>query len=335
MALNDLGFKGLSLGKIQNVDEMTVIPIFGPAMQVVSPPRALKFEGTTGYGNMVFRNESDDLPALVPANVSIMSKQAAQDHAMSGSDLVEPLRVTSFTNACCVERSQGGYLGDHSLEESNILPLGLRRTLLNWPLREQKQYSKLWPAISEWLPDKGRAHLRDFYDKYDKELNEFVAEFEPENNQIGAFIFFKSRIAGLEIFPTPEHWDMWWKPLIRGCYGAELIRLLKSGKMQHEKIEFSLVEESLDGLELEMRSNLLTFQMQLESSTEAWDLFERDEYRITKNKSLTMSLVTLKDKSSGLMGGGDVLYADVIPGMEFEYAVPVYTSLVFEVNKES
>ena len=42
---------------------------------------------------------------------------------------------------------------------------------------------------------------------------------------MGAFILFEGIPVGIEIMPTANHWVEYWELLIRGCYGAELVRL--------------------------------------------------------------------------------------------------------------
>jgi hypothetical protein len=183
---------------------------------------------------MVFKNEAPK-PAIVPSNYMIRGK-GGQDHATSGVAIIKAKASTTLLNACCIESSQGGMLGNKSNEE-DILPVYLRKVLLDKKLRNKKKYSKIWNDIKNWLNGLhvgSNAHLRFFYDNKSirEELENFAAEFEPIKDQIGAIIFFSEIPVGLEIMPTAEHWKSYWKQLIRGSYGAELIRLKRLGKVK-------------------------------------------------------------------------------------------------------
>lgn len=234
-----LGFSDLGVGPLQSDDEMTVVPIVGPSRGNIADPENLRFSRTAGYGTMVFENKDTERPAIVPSNYMVRGK-GAQDHAMSGSGVVASRRSAEFDNACCVESSQGGLLrGDHNDED--ILPIELRKALLDPTIRSRRKYDKLWKTISTWLhgviPGSGRrdrAHIRDFYDEpsIKKALEDFAASFEPIENQIGAVILFAGVPVGIEIMPSPQHWEAYWKYLIRGCYGAEMVRLKALGKIR-------------------------------------------------------------------------------------------------------
>ena len=226
-----LGFSNLGIGEVQSVDEMMVIPIVGENRGAIAMPPALKFEQTRGYGNMVFTNSDQYNPAIVPANYMVRGKYAAQDHASCGAEIVPSKSTITIDTACCIEESQGGYLKDEGNIE-DILPVKLRKVLLDYNKRTQKSYSKLWGDISKWLrglklgSGRSSAHLNYFYNtpEINQQLEQFAAEFEPVQNQLGAIVLFNGIPVGIEIMPTSEHWKAYWKQLIRGCYGAELIR---------------------------------------------------------------------------------------------------------------
>jgi hypothetical protein len=293
-----LNFKNLSLGRMQVVDDMSVIPLIGPDRGEIAMPTALHFKKTVGYGNMVFENK-ESAPAIVPANYMVRGL-GAQDHAMVGAAIVSSKKTETFNNACCIESSQGGYLGEHGNEE-DILPISLRKILLNKNLRDKKEFSKLWEHISRWLQGmrlkKGHAaHLRYFYDQEDikSELENFAAEFEPLDNQIGAIIFFSDIPVGLEIMPSSIHWRNYWKQLIRGCYGAELIRLKRLGKMTPSTL---VLPEIPEGSTPEQVGKIIyDFNVHLsESVIPILDKIDIDQkISMTKKSSLTSSLIHTK-----------------------------------------
>ena len=75
-----------------------------------------------------------------------------------------------------------------------------------------------------------------FFRPFAKELEEFVAEFEPVAGQVGGIVLFGSNIVGIEVMPTQQHWLAYWQWLIRGCYGAQLLKLRKMGILQKEEL---------------------------------------------------------------------------------------------------
>jgi len=113
-----------------------------------------------------FENLDQDKDAIVPSNMMVRGR-AAQDHAMSGSGVVMKNTRRSFDNACCIEETQGGYL-QNSGNEEDILPVLLRRSLLDPGIRSNESYSKLWGKIKMWLEGvatkkRGAAHFKIFF----------------------------------------------------------------------------------------------------------------------------------------------------------------------------
>jgi hypothetical protein len=250
--LNKLNFiNNLRLGDVQSDDEMMVVPLIGELRGNVAPPECLQFTGTTGgYGKMQFKNTNKESPAIVPSNMMVRGK-GAQDHAMSGSGVVLAVSDRLFQNACCVEQTQGGYLRPGQAVDTDILPVELRKALLEPARRSSGEYGKLWGSIKTWLrgfkkfKTVSRAHIRDFFDDgdYKEALEGFAAAFEPIDGQIGALILFNGVPVGLEIMPSAEHWQAYWKWLIRGCYGAQLINLKESGELPKSSLVLPNIPE--------------------------------------------------------------------------------------------
>lgn len=221
----------LWVGKLQSVKGMSVIPLCSDVIyDAIADPKNLIVEGNTTYGQMRFRNESDKV-SIVPANFMTIVKSRVQDHAMSSGGFVESATRQSFDNACCIQSSQSGYIKEGMESEFNILPLSLRGRLTG-SKRQTKKYDKLWGDIEHFnqnVTAKSGAHLEYFFKEYKDELDEFIMEFEPVENQVGALIFFGNDLVGIEIAPTYTFWDQSWQWLIRGCYGSEFIRQSKLG----------------------------------------------------------------------------------------------------------
>jgi len=311
---------GIQMGSIQSVDEMSVIPLIGEDYDVVADPQELKFEKTTTYGSMKFRNNDSERPAIVPSNYMVRGT-GAQDHAMSTAGIVTKGRNKIFETACCIESSQSGYLGSNN-NEYDILPIGLRKEFIkNSSLRNRRSYDKLWPSIEQWLKGIGvrsrSAHLRYFYDDPNirESLEQFAAEFEPIPNQTGAIILFNDVPVGFEIMPSQLHWEAYWKYLIRGCYGAELVRMKKLGKIKSSRLALPEIPSGTSPEEL--AELFASYQKSLtEGIIPLLSKIGIKDYSTTsKSVGLEMNLVTT---ISG--GGGDVIAKD---------QEPVYASIVF------
>lgn len=321
---NKLKFTGIEIGHVQSVDEMTVIPILGDDRGDVALPEHLKFKSTTEYGVMVFENDHIDMPAIVPTNMMVRGKEG-QDHAMSGSGIVLAKSTQSFDTACCIEESQGGYLTSDNNDE-DILPIDLRKAFLSIELRKQEAYNKLWPNIKRWLKGLGvydkkygnenAAHLQYFYDHpvFKVALEQFAAEFEPVDNQIGAIIMFSGVPVGIEVMPSNDHWEAYWKLLLRGCYGAEMIRLKMLGKMKEAPLVLpeipkgsspTKVKRYIEDFRQELRQGILPI-------LESIDI--RSQKLLDRNGSLQTDVIST---SSG--GGGDLIQQN---------NVPIYLSLI-------
>jgi len=148
--LETLGFvKTLGVGEVQSDEEMTVIPLVGDNLGNVASPEAIQFRRTTTYGSMQYDNIDQYNPAIVPGNMMVRGK-SAQDHAMSGSGVVLAASDRLFEDACCIESSQGGYFSGQKVDE-DVLPVGLRKALLDPSLRQKNAYDKLWGRIRTWL----------------------------------------------------------------------------------------------------------------------------------------------------------------------------------------
>ena len=316
--LEQLGFSSVGSGPVQSEDEMTVIPLVGPARGDVAEPSNLQFQQTSSYGTMVFENKDTSREAIVPSNYMVRGR-GAQDHAMAGAGIVMKGQTQRFENACCVEESQGGLL--RGAEDVDVLPAALRKALLDPTIRSRKKYDKLWTKIGGWLRGLnlrhgGRAHIRDFYDEpqIKDALENFAAAFEPVENQIGAVILFAGVPVGIEIMPTSQHWESYWEYLIRGCYGAELIRLKMLGKIRPSALvlpEFPEgstpddVEKILGDFSVHIQEKLLPLleEIKIKSSREL-------------GTSGSMKTTLLRTDSDG---GGDIIEQD---------NEPVYLSLV-------
>ena len=136
--LKTLKFSNVDAGTVQVVDEMTVVPLIGENRGRVAEPLSLKFERTSDYGSMVYKNTDEEKVSIVPTHIMVRGP-GAQDHAMAGSGIITAKKTITFDNACCIESSQGGRLSDQN-NEFDILPINLRKKLLPLSIRNEKDY---------------------------------------------------------------------------------------------------------------------------------------------------------------------------------------------------
>jgi len=319
--LETLGFvKNLEVGGVQSDEEMTVLPLVGNSLGDVASPESIQFRRTTTYGSMEYANQDRDKPGIVPAHVMVRGK-GAQDHAMSGSGVVLAASNQLFENACCIESSQGGTFSGQDVEE-DILPVGLRQSLLDPRLRNEHSYDKLWGRIRTWLSGLrrvragDRAHLRDFFDQpnYKEALENFAAAFEPVEGQIGALILFNGVPVGLEIMPSAEHWSAYWKWLIRGCYGSQLIKLKESNELPSSTMILPEIPADASGEQVKeiMTQFIDNIKMSIAPMLESIQVASQNQVDSSGNM-----ITELIRTDSG--GGGDVITQD---------SKPVYLSLV-------
>ena len=190
---------GCTPGRIQSVGYMQVIPLVSELSddRFVSPVEGEAEVFTTSYGTLGFRNPGDCV-LIVPCHAGYVVKQAAQDHAMAHAGVVQSAGERSFNTAMCVQASQGGLIQRGSYRML-ILPYALRERALE--VRTETRFNKLWDAIAQFNQEMGvqaHGHLDFFLKHFEKELDEFVAEFECVPRQIGAIILVDDQVVGVE-----------------------------------------------------------------------------------------------------------------------------------------
>lgn len=245
---------GAEAGRLQSVGYMQVIPLTSDLVddRFVSPAEGGAEVSTTDYGTLVFQNPSPAV-LIVPCHAGYVVKQAAQDHAMTHAAVVRSSQQRSFGTAACIEQTQGGLIqrGSHQML---ILPFALRERALE--VRHEQSYNKLWQAIAafnESMGVRGASHLDFFLKQFRRELDEFVAEFECVDRQVGAIILVDDQVVGIERAPSHAYWRSVWPCLIRECYGS---LALQAAQMHGEhapppasRVPLPEAIESLDQLE--------------------------------------------------------------------------------------
>lgn len=240
--------RGTSAGKMQTVGYMQVIPLISDYEDHnIGSPVGIEFS-TSDYGSMAFNNNSDKL-VLIPCHAGYVVKLSAQDHAMAQLGLIQSKKKRVYKNAMCIQQSQGGYIKGGQYDML-ILPVALREKALK--KRKDKSYNKLWEDISQFnklFGLSGGGHLEYFLKKYEKELAEFVAEFECVPKQVGAIILINGQVYGIERSPSYSFWKSIWPALIRECYGSSAIEVsAKLGTKGMSKLRTPLRKTGINNL---------------------------------------------------------------------------------------
>lgn len=223
--------KGCVPGKMQSVGYMQVIPLllepeltdlrFAPFTDLES--------GTEDYGSMYLHNKSNK-HTIFPMCGGMLSKEAAQNHAIGKAKLMAPNSRDMMTHAACIQQTQGGYVRS-GVHPTTIMPYSMRAEAIR--VKDVKSYGKLWPAISKFNEQIGTTrndgHLEYYLDQFGDRLDEFIGQFEIVLNQVGAIVLLNGQVAGIERAPNYEFWKALWKPLIRECYGSESLIFGRKG----------------------------------------------------------------------------------------------------------
>lgn len=215
-----------TIGNMQLVcltaDEEFSINRFANPMTVVGSNRS--------YGHLKLRNKSSD-PMIVPGQIAVMTKRAAQNHAMVKAAYVPANNSADFEDAGCVQGSQTGYLNEAD-NEIRMLPFGAREYVLS-KVNETGGHSNVYDSITKVGSETGAnsgTYLDKYFSAHDKKLAEFIAHFERLPNTIGTIVLVDGEIVGVDKFPSYEYTAQIWDVLIRDCYASIAITEERKGK---------------------------------------------------------------------------------------------------------
>jgi hypothetical protein len=215
-------------GAIQRRGCLEMIPLHGSAVEegAYAPPEsALRLDKAVDYGRLVFRNRRRR-PTIIPLHLGYMQR-GVQNHAMCVSWVLQGQRTETFTDACCIQEAQGGYMREVE-QRFIVLPHPLRRQA--YDRRGQEDYSKLWDAIERFntaLGLKGRGHLDELKQHRQAELLRTVYHLEREEGQTGAVFLCGGEVVGLELAPDATFYAELHRPLVMYTYAP--LRLLEQG----------------------------------------------------------------------------------------------------------
>jgi len=216
---------GTRMGSVQSVGVMDVLPIIddgGAQDEGFGPPRFSA--GTRNYGSVRVRNMDTERETIVPTGSGFVTREYAQDHAVPSAYLVGPGEDRNLDGAMCIQETQGGLIRQSEQTQLIVLPAALRAPAL--AMRNEREYSRLWTDIRRFLSAyeiNTPGNLVNFLNRYEQELDQFVAEFELIPSQVGAIVSINGKVVGIERAPNVEYWEEVWVPLIRVCYGSMAI----------------------------------------------------------------------------------------------------------------
>src|SRR5512140_2947002 len=136
--------RGTGPAPAQSAGQMQIIPLVGEDDECFAPPELEV--GTTGYGSVLLRNDSDR-PTIVPPGAGWVVAEKAQDHAIGGGALLRPGESRQIDTAMCIQQSQGGLIG-RAKHAVLSLPAALRAKALS--IRHVKGFQKLWESIQAY-----------------------------------------------------------------------------------------------------------------------------------------------------------------------------------------
>jgi hypothetical protein len=241
---------GSSLGRMQTVGTMSVIPLIDQGDSDESYEAPDLEVSTSDYGTVELRHRGE-LPTIVPTGAGWVVDEAAQDHAIASAAFMGAGAERTIETAMCIQQTQGGYIKS-SAHKMLILPAALRSYAL--ARRHEKGYSKLWEDIGAFNESygidrgSGGAHLEYFLRQFSKELDEFVAEFELVPEQVGAIVLIAGQLAGIERAPNVAFWSSIWEPLVRVCYGSLAIKASRSELPPAERFSLQVTQNSIEGI---------------------------------------------------------------------------------------
>jgi hypothetical protein len=308
---------GTALGSTQSVGHMEVIPILdegGASDEGFAPP--CFSAGTRTYSQVQARNLDPDRPTIAPMGAGFITRQAAQDHAILSASIVGPGQDKTIMNAVCVQQTQPGTIKQSEDTQMVILPASLRTRGLS--LRKGGDLGRMWQHISEFHQQmgvsggSGRGDLVLFMQHFEKELDEFVAEFELLDRQIGAVILIDGKVVGVERTPNVAFFKALWNPLIRVCYGSLAIKARKvlGNRPPATRTALSVKEKSLAGIAMALNASKVESNRRITASLDSVRGLPLLLADTAEEKQLGMELITVANTS---LAGQIVLKGDRMP----------------------
>ncbi len=224
-------FSQVRIGKgIQNAGNQIVVPLITDSPNLdLDENISVKIVSDNDYSFLTIENFGDK-PTILPQGTAFITEQSAQDRVIKKGTIIEANKRKRL-NVACIEQSQGGFM-DVGTNESTFIPASLRSVAID--KADEENYDVLWNDIENYMDKagikEGGGHIKRFYETFGKELEEFIAPFEPVQKQVDAIILINNVVVGVELYPNYGAWRKVWRRLIRDSYGADAITLIKMNK---------------------------------------------------------------------------------------------------------
>ncbi len=233
-------------GAPQFAGGLGMVPLMGAPVAgagLAPPQSALALTNVRTYGTMTLKNRAA-APTIAPLHMGYLQK-GAQNHAMCRSWVLGAHGEQTFTDACCIQAAQGGYIKDAD-QRFVFLPHPLRKKA--FALRGQNAYGKLWGDISAFNASVGlkpRGHLDELKQHRQPPLLRAAHQLERVDGQTGALFFRGADLVGIELAPNPAFWAEIHRPLVMYCYGP----LKLSARASDEHLGPRLQVDGLESLD--------------------------------------------------------------------------------------
>ena len=208
---------------------LTTEPEYSFDKRFANPMKAL-VASNSSYGHINFQN-TENKETIVPTQLAILTKQHAQNHAMTKAGYIAAHDDVEYTDAGCVQGSDGGNF--HNTQEYRFVPLAIREMLFD-AAKNGNGYSRTYPAVRKlgsMTNSNTSEYLDRYFSKYDKKLEEFIAHFERPNHLIGMIVLIDGEIIAVDKFPSFSYAEQVWEAMIRDSYGSmAIISELKESK---------------------------------------------------------------------------------------------------------
>lgn len=294
----------VKFGIPQSAGNMIVFPIISDKEDTdISGDMVLTIAADTDYSRLTIKN-IDEKPVIVPQGARFWGK--GQERTNLYSTVINGESQKTL-NVGCIEPSNASHI-TIGAKDYSFIPARLRLPALL--KQDNANFQVLWGDIEKYLSDaglkEGRA-LHVFYDNFKKELEEFVAQFEPVEKQIGALIIINNQVAGIEIYPNYLAWSKIWRLLLRDSYGTDAIALIRKKQVASYKpiIDIDKISD-FEGLENEvknLKADFLNFSKDLvdkvlEENIEMSNRETSGTFKVNNLQSQTMigQLITKNDK---------------------------------------
>lgn len=215
---------------IQSIEGLTIVPLVCEERFSFDDKYASPYAhnvGTSSYGTLtVYKQPGENKLMLTPPHAGYITKgYAAQDHLISKAALLrEHERQVTLNDSRCVESNQGGMIRTDGNNELIIAPLKLREVALNYAGTEG--YDKLWDSIGSFNAETGagnRQQIKDYFSRWNRDLDKFIAHFERLDNCIGFMTLYKDELVAIDKFPSFTYCSQIWDRLVRDSYASLVI----------------------------------------------------------------------------------------------------------------